>query len=235
MRSLRATAPENLERLEDAELARLARQRQGEAFRLIKQRNIPRLFRVARSLLDDDADAEDVVQVYLVAFDKLAEFRAEASLATWLTRIAVNEALGRLRRRRPSLELSVRDAPPQPNAHVIPFPQMPTHTDPERGAALKQIRQLIEQAIDELPNGFRAVFVMRDIEAMSVAETADVLALSPATVKTRLYRARRLVRRALDAQLASALRDTFPFDGDRCRQTTETVLARLGLPPAPAG
>jgi RNA polymerase sigma-70 factor (ECF subfamily) len=235
MRSLRATAPENLERLEDAELARLARQRQGEAFRLIKQRNIPRLFRVARSLLDDNAEAEDVLQVYLVAFDKLAEFRAEASLATWLTRIAVNEALGRLRRRRPSLELSVRDAPPQTNAHVIPFPQMPTHTDPERGAALKQIRQLIEQAIDELPNGFRAVFVMRDIEAMSVAETADVLALSPATVKTRLYRARRLVRRALDAQLASALRDTFPFDGDRCRQTTETVLARLGLPPAPAG
>ena len=112
---------------------------------------------------------------------------------------------------------------------------MPIHTDPERGAALKQIRQLIEQAIDELPDGFRAVFVMRDIEAMSVAETADVLALSPATVKTRLHRARRLLRRALDAQLASALSDTFPFDGDRCRQTTETVLARLGLPPIPAG
>jgi RNA polymerase sigma-70 factor, ECF subfamily len=112
---------------------------------------------------------------------------------------------------------------------------MPSHTDPERGAALKQIRRLIEQAIDELPDGSRAVFVMRDIEAMSVAETADVLALSPATVKTRLHRARRLLRRALQAQLASALRDTFPFDGDRCRRTTETVLARLGLPPIPAG
>jgi RNA polymerase sigma factor (sigma-70 family) len=138
-----------------------------------------------------------VQQVYLVAFDKLAEFRTEASIATWLTRIAVNEALRRLRRRRPSLELTVLDAPPRTNAHLIPFPLMPTHTDPELGAALKQIRQLIEQAIDELPDGFRAVFVMRNIEAMSVAETADVLALSPAAVKMRLYRARRLVRRPL--------------------------------------
>ena len=236
MPSLRARPPENLERLEDAELARLAHQRHGKAFRLIMQRNNRRLYRVARSILDDDAEAEDVVQqVYVVAFGKLAEFRAESSLATWLTRIAVNEALGRLRRRRPSLELSVLDAAPRTNAHVIAFPQLPTHTDPERGAALKQIRQLIEHAIDELPDGFRAVFVMRDIEAMSVAETADVLALSPATVKTRLHRARRLLRRALDAQLASALSDTFPFDGERCRLTTETVLTRLGLPPAPAG
>ena len=228
MRSLRATAPENLERLENAELARLARQRHGDAFRLIMQRN-PRLYRMARSTLDEDAEAADVVQqVYLVAFDQLAEFRAEARL--W-----PRGGLGRPRRRRPSLELSVLDAPPRTNAQLIPFLQMPIHTDPERGAALKQIRQLIEQAIDELPDGFRAVFVMRDIEAMSVAETADVLALSPATVKTRLHRARRLLRRALDAQLASALSDTFPFDGDRCRQTTQTVLARLGLPPIPAG
>jgi len=112
---------------------------------------------------------------------------------------------------------------------------MPSQTDPERGAALKQIRQLIERAVDELPEGFRAVFVMRDIEAMSVAETAAVLALSPATVKTRLHRARRLLRRALDAQLASALSDTFPFDGERCQKTTAVVLARLGLPPAPGG
>lgn len=171
-------------------------------------------------------------QVYLVAFDKLAEFRTEASIATWLTRIAVNEALGRLRRRRPSLELSVLDAAPRTNAHVITFP---THTDPERGAALKQIRQLIEHAIDELPDGFRAVFVMRDIEAMSVAETADVLALSPATVKTRLHRARRLLRRALDAQLASALSDTSPLTAnavDRRRKRCWPGSAYRRRPPA---
>lgn len=236
MQSLRARPPENLERLDDAELARLAHQRHGEAFRLIMQRNNRRLYRVACSILHEEAEAEDVVQqVYILAFGKLAEFRAEASLATWLTRIAVNEALGRRRRRRPSLALSALEAAPLSNAQVIPFPQMPTQTDPERGAALKQIRQLIERAIDELPEGFRAVFVLRDVEAMSVAETAHVLALSPATVKTRLHRARRLLRRALDAQLASALSDTFPFDGERCRNTTEAVLARLGLPPAPAG
>jgi RNA polymerase sigma-70 factor (ECF subfamily) len=111
---------------------------------------------------------------------------------------------------------------------------MPNHSDPERAAAHRQIRRRIERAIDELPDDFRAVFVMRDVEAVSVAETADVLALSPATVKTRLHRARRRLRQALAAELASALTDTFPFDGERCRQTTAAVLARLGLPPPPA-
>jgi RNA polymerase sigma-70 factor (ECF subfamily) len=233
MQSLGARPTQNLAGLEDAELARLARQRHSEACRLIIERNNRRLYRVARSILKNDAEAEDVVQqVYVIAFGKLAEFRAESRLATWLTRIAVNEALGRLRRRRPSLELSALDA-----EHLTPSPtlaQMPNHSDPERAAAHRQIRRRIERAIDELPDDFRAVFVMRDVEAVSVAETADVLALSPATVKTRLHRARRRLRQALAAELASALTDTFPFDGERCRQTTAAVLARLGLPPPPA-
>jgi RNA polymerase sigma-70 factor, ECF subfamily len=190
---------------------------------------------VARSILKDDAEAEDVVQeVYVLAFGKLAEFRAESSLATWLARIAVNEALGRLRRRRPSLELSALDAVPLTDTPSLALAHMPHHSDPERAAAHKQIRRRIERAIDELPDDFRAVFVMRDVEAISVAETADVLALSPATVKTRLHRARRRLRRALAAELASALTDTFPFDGERCRQTTAAVLARLHVPPSPA-
>jgi RNA polymerase sigma-70 factor, ECF subfamily len=235
MQSLGARPTQNLAGLRDAEPARLARQRHAAACRLIIERNNRRLYRVARSILKDDAEAEDVVQeVYVLAFGKLAEFRAESSLATWLARIAVNEALGRLRRRRPSLELSALDAVPLTDTPSLALAHMPHHSDPERAAAHKQIRRRIERAIDELPDDFRAVFVMRDVEAISVAETADVLALSPATVKTRLHRARRRLRRALAAELASALTDTFPFDGERCRQTTAAVLARLHVPPSPA-
>ena len=193
MRSLRATAPENLERLEDAELARLARQRQGEAFRLIMQRNNPRLYRVARSLLDDDAEAEDVVQRSTsLPSTSWRNFAPKPVLPRGSHALPSTKRWGGCAADGPASSCRFSTRLPEPTPTLIPFPQMPTHTDPERGAALKQIRQLIEQAIDELPDGFRAVFVMRDIEAMSVAETADVLALSPATVKTRLYRARRL-------------------------------------------
>jgi RNA polymerase sigma-70 factor (ECF subfamily) len=225
---------QDLETLGDAQLVALARQRDGEAFRVIMQRNNRRLYRVARAIVHDDAEAEDVVQqVYVGAFGKLGTFRGESSLATWLTRITVNEALARLRRQRPTVDLSALDTDQPNTSQVIPFPMMPAQADPEQTTARHQIRRIIEQAIDELPDIFRVVFVMREVEDMSVEETADFLNLHPATVKTRLHRARRLLRQALDAQLASTLNDTFPFDGARCRQTTDKVLALLKLCPAP--
>ena len=118
-------------------------------------------------------------------------------------------------------------------AHIISFPLMPTQTDPERTAAQREIRRLLEQAIDGLPEPFRLVFVLRDVEEMSVEETATHLGLRPETVKTRLFRARRLLRRALDEHLALTLRDTFPFAGARCARITDAVLSRLGTPPSP--
>ena len=182
----------------------------------------------------DDAEAEDAVQqTYVTAFAKLADFRGEASLATWLTRIAINEALGRRRRERPTVDPSALDGEGSLGSQIIPFPLMPMPADPERDAARHQIRQILERAIDELPDAFRSVFVMHEIEDMSVEETADFLGVQPATVKTRLHRARRLLRQALDAKLASALTDTFHFDGARCRHTTDAVLARLGPLRAP--
>lgn len=225
----------NLEILDDAELVRLALGRNGEAFRIVMQRHNRRLYRVARSVVQDDSEAEDVVQeAYVRAFGSLRQFRGDSSLATWLTRIALNEALGRLRRQRPMVDLEVLDAEPSGTSRVIPFPMMPTDTDPERMAAQRQIRRLIEGAIDSLPEIFRVVFVMRDVEDMSIEETADFLDLHPATVKTRLHRARRLLRQALDEQLSSTLTEAFPFAGQRCQHTADKVLERLGLASPPA-
>jgi RNA polymerase sigma-70 factor (ECF subfamily) len=225
-----ATRSRDLEALDDLELVALARRRDGEAFRVIMQRNNQRLYRVARSVVADDSEAEDVVQqAYVNAFGSLATFRGEASLATWLTRITLNEALGRLRRQRPMVDLEALDAEPAGNAKIIPFPLMSEDIDPERAAAQRQIRHLIERAIDDLPEIFRVVFVMRDVEGLSIEETADFLGLEPATVKTRLHRARQQLRRALDEQLASTLTEAFPFQGKRCQQTADAVLQRLQL------
>src|SRR5262249_5970782 len=121
------------------------------------------------------------------------------------------------------------DAEIQDETHVIPFPLMAANCDPERAVAQREIRRLMERAIDDLPELFRIVFVMREIEELSVEETADFLDLPQATVKTRLHRARRLLRQALEEQLAPALVDAFPFDGMRCARMADRVLERLGL------
>jgi RNA polymerase sigma-70 factor, ECF subfamily len=220
----------DLDALGDAELVQVARERDSGAFRVIMRRHNRRLYRVARAVTRDDSEAEDVVQeAYFHAFANLGNFRGDSSLATWLTRIALNEALGRLRRQRPTVELSTLDAESQDETHVIPFPLMAANCDPERAVAQREIRRLMERAIDDLPEIFRIVFVMREIEDLSVEETADFLNLPQATVKTRLHRARRLLRQALDEQLAPALTDAFPFDGMRCARMADRVLERLGL------
>jgi RNA polymerase sigma-70 factor (ECF subfamily) len=222
--------------LGDAELVQLARQQDTLAFRAIMQRHNRRLYRAARAVTQDDSEAEDVVQeAYSAAFASLDRFRGDSSLATWLTRIVLNESLGRLRRRRPTVELSAIDAEHRKDAHIIQFPLMTSIIDPECAAARQEIRRLIERAIDELPEAFRIVFVMRDVEELSVEETAGLLRVPEATVKTRLHRARRLLRQALDEQLASALGDAFPFDGKRCARMADRVLERLGFPLPPAG
>src|SRR5258706_1254308 len=183
-----ATRPKVLDALDDVELVQLARRNDGNAFRTIMQRNNRRLYRVARSIVRDDSEAEDVVQeAYVKAFGCLGQFRGDSSVATWLTRITLNEALGRRRRQHPMVDLAVLDAESANKSQIIPFPLMAAGTDPERAAAQHQIRHLIERAIDDLPEIFRVVFVMRDIEEMSIEDTADFLSLQPATVKTRLH------------------------------------------------
>jgi RNA polymerase sigma-70 factor (ECF subfamily) len=235
MQARNPTQIKRLDALQDADLVRMVAQNDEGAFRIIMQRHNRRLYRCARSIVRDDHEAEDIVQeAYLNAFSNLASFRGDSSLATWLTRITLNEALARVRRRRPTVELAALDTADRDKAQIIAFPLMAMNTDPERTAAQREIRRLIERAIDDLPESFRVVFVMREIEDMSVEEAADFLGLRQATVKTRLHRARRLLRKALDSQLSSALTEAFPFDGMRCARMTEIILRRLGASPSPA-
>jgi RNA polymerase sigma-70 factor (ECF subfamily) len=215
----------------DTELVDLVRGGEGQAFRVIMQRYNQRLYRVARGIVRDEAEAEDVLQeAYVRAFAGLRDFRGDSGLATWLTRIVMNEAFGRMRRRRPTEDLEALDrAIEQGDSRVIMFPGIHASPSPEAAAARAEVRRLLEQAIDELPEGFRLVFVMRDVEELSIEETAANLEIRPETVKTRLHRARRLLRKSLDSKLATALKDTFPFQGARCARITDAVAARLGL------
>ncbi len=229
MFSANVSGASKLSALADAELVELARRRDPEAVRFIIQRHNQRLFRVARSVLRDDSEAEDVVQeVYVKAFTALATFRGESSVATWLTRIALNEALGRRRQQRTTVDLTALDVPEQTSRQIIPFPTMRSDPNPEEATARHEIRQVLERAIDALAEPFRLVFVMRDVEGMSVEETAAQLGLRPETVRTRLHRARAQLRDMLRAQVASVLTDAFPFAGARCARVAEAVIERLG-------
>jgi len=214
--------------MSDLALAELAQRGQRGAFRHIMRRSNQRLFRVARGVLDNDSEAEDVVQAaYVRAFENLATFRGEASLLTWLTRIVLNEANGRLRQRRATVAVEHIESAQSAGAQIVQFPGKFGNEDPAATAARAQIRKLVERAIDDLPEPFRIVFVMREIEECTVEETAASLDIRAETVKTRLHRARRLLRGALQDTLAATLGDAFPFLGPRCDRMTESVLQRL--------
>lgn len=214
---------------EDLDLARRAGTGDGDAFRAIIRRHNQKLYRLARSIIRNDGEAEDIVQeTYVTAFAHLSSFRGEASLATWLSRIAINEALSRLRKRQRAQTVMLEA--PANNAQIIPFPLTAGPDDPERTMAQRQILALVEQATDALPDVYRTVFVARVIEGLSLEETAELLGLKPQTVKTRLHRARALVRRKLDEQIGPLLLDAFPFAGRRCDRLTVSVMKRLGFP-----
>jgi RNA polymerase sigma-70 factor, ECF subfamily len=213
----------------DAELVRRALERDEAAVRAILKANNRRLFRLARGILRNDSEAEDVVQeAYVRAFTHLAEFRGASSLSTWLSRIAMNEALGRLRRARPGVEL---DAVPESahEAQIIPFPiSTSAADDPEKSMARREIQNVIEGAIDELPGAFRLVFIARVVEGMSIEETAATFDLKPETVKTRLHRARAMLRDNIENRIGPVVMEAFPFAGRRCDGLTQAVLQRLG-------
>jgi len=216
--------------LADAELVRLALARDPDAFRTIMQRHNQRLYRIARATLRNSAEAEDAVQeAYVSAFTHLDSFRGESSLATWLSRITINEALGRLRRQRSAPPTAPLDEA-RTEAQIIQFPLSAQTDDPERTMAQRQILQLVEQATDSLPETYRLVFVARVIEGMSVEETSSLLGIKQETVKTRLHRARQLVRDQLHKQIGPVMMDAFPFAGRRCERMRDTVMRRLGFP-----
>lgn len=191
----------------------IARVLQGETplFEVLMRRYNQRLFRAARAILRDDDEAEDALQeAYLQAYAHLAEFEGRARLSTWLTRIVVHEAYRKIRKRRPTRGLAVGD---EPVAAMTP----------EHELCGRELASTVAQAIDELPEAFRLVFMLRVIERLDVSETAACLALPEATVKTRLHRARKL----LSVEIADHVDAVHRFLGHRCNRVVEMVLARL--------
>ena len=187
------------------------------------------LFRIARGILKDDSDAEEALQeAYVTAYVALKTFRGDSKLSTWLTRIVINESLGRLRKQ--SRERVV--IPFSSEGHEEREPEMAAVVDesrasPEEATLRAELRALLEQKIDELPIGFRTVFIMRELEEMTVEETAKCLGIPEATVRTRLFRAKGLLRESLAHEIDVAMPDAFAFAGERCDRIVAVVLGRL--------
>jgi RNA polymerase sigma-70 factor (ECF subfamily) len=220
---LKQTAPD------EADLIARARRKDAGAIALIIRQQNQRLYRIARSILRDDFEAEDALQeAYIRAFTSLDSFRGESRLGTWLARIVMNEALGRLRRRKPTADFDTFAKTHEESAEIIRFPRNP-ELDPETAMAQREIRALLERGIDALPEAFRTVLVARLIEGMSIEETAELFGIRPETVKTRLHRARRLLKDEMEKHVGPVMGDAFPFAGRRCERLTGTVLSRLGL------
>jgi RNA polymerase sigma-70 factor (ECF subfamily) len=196
---------------------------QTALFEILMRRYNERVYRVARAILRDDEEAEDVMQqAYVNAYAHLRQFTGKAQFSTWLTRIAINEALARVRRQG-KYELYDDE-----RSNVEPLGTPHSFRDPERQAFTRELHALLEWAIDGLPNGAREVFVMRDVEGLSTAETASALGVSEDVVKTRLSRARAGLRRALMDRTGATARDVFRFYRPRCDRVVEHVLSTLG-------
>jgi RNA polymerase sigma-70 factor, ECF subfamily len=195
-----------------------------EAFEVLMRRYNQRVYRTARAVLRDDSEAEEVMQeVWVKAFEHLGSFAGRARFSTWLTRIAINEALQHARVRR-------RGA----NSASLPPAVATASASAEESALDGELRRTLEAGIDGLSEAYRTTFVLREIEGLSTAETAECLAIGEETVKTRLHRARALLRRHLEARFGAGVRDGFTFGGGRCDRMVAVVFERIAALPAPA-
>jgi len=212
-----ATAPPTLS---DEEVVARVLAGDSSLFEILMRRYNQRLFRVARGILADDGEAEDVMQeAYVRAFRELAKFRGEARFSTWLTRIACHEALARARKRRRLVPISGGERPDPPAETA----------GPERELENRELHAVLRQAVEILPDPLRTVFCLREIEGLSTEETADALGLTVENVRVRLHRAKRSLRQALDERIGREVRRLYLFDGARCDRVVEGVFARLLL------
>src|SRR6266705_4299864 len=224
-----ATAASAYGELTDLELAQRISTGDKHAFELLMRRHNQMLFRTARSILKDDAEAEDAVQeAYLLAYRGMSGFRGDAKLSTWLVRIVVNEAIARARKRRRGAEIIELSGETQEDSEVVEGNMDETIPEqPEHAAQRAQTRRLLEAEIDELPDTFRTVFVLRALEELSVEESAVALDIPEATVRSRFFRARGLLREALSKEIDLAYGDAFAFAGARCDRIVAGVMAKL--------
>jgi RNA polymerase sigma-70 factor (ECF subfamily) len=203
----------------------VGRVRAGETalYELIMRRYNQRLYRVARAILRDDSEAEDVIQAaYVSAYQHLDQFAGRAPFAIWLTRIAVHEALGRLRMRQRNSQFEM-EGPDGEASMDVPEPS----PDPEQNASRSELGQLLEKALLGLPEQYRAVIMLRDVEELSTAETAAALGLTEENVKVRLHRGRAMARGWLFAHVGAGAREAFPFMGVRCDRVVSGVFERI--------
>lgn len=223
------TATAAVKPLSDAEIVQRIIAGEPGAFELLMRRHNRPLYRTARSVLRDDAEAEDALQdAYLLAYRKIGQFRGESSLSTWLTRIVLNEAIARSRKGKRRAQIFPLDGAFEPGEQAVEeMMDVATPEQPEHAAQRAEMRRLLESKIDELPDGFRTVLVLRALEELSVEETAVVLGIPEATVRTRYFRAKGLLRESLSREIDFAFEDAFSFDGARCDRIVAGVLARL--------
>jgi RNA polymerase sigma-70 factor (ECF subfamily) len=218
----------------DAELARRIASGEQQAFVLLMRRHNQLLFRTARAILRDDAEAEDALQdAYLQAYRAIGQFRGDARLSTWLTRIVVNEAVARLRKagRRAQVMRLHPDGEINPDLNEADMSERSAESAEQR-AMRAEARHLLEASIDALPEAFRTVFVLRAIEEMSGEEVAHCLGIPEATVRSRFFRARSQLRSSLLEKIDIAIEDAFSFDGERCDRIVAAVQARLAQEPS---
>ena len=223
--------------LSDGEIAHRVANGDEDAFHLLMRRHNQTLYRTARSILKDDAEAEDALQEsYLLAYRAMGSFRGDAKLSTWLTRIVVNESIARSRKRHRTAEIICLDsdrgsvhqkADNDARNNDMHDTREDTSEQPEAGALRAETRRLLEKKIDELPGAFRSVFMLRAVEEMTAEETALALGIPDATVRTRFFRAKGLLRESLAREIDFALEDAFAFDGARCDRIVEGVLTRF--------
>lgn len=224
-------APQTAPVLSDNELAERIGRRDRVAFEAMMRQYNRRLYRVARAILNQDADAEEVLQeAYLIAYQHVAEFQGKSKLSTWLTRIVINEALQRMRsmkRHRVVIPFANVD-----NGEEVMTTRAETKPEtPEKASMRAEMRRLLEREIESLPVAFRTVFILREVEEMTVEETAECLDLTEATVRTRLFRAKSHLREALAREMDVAAANAFDFDGARCDRVVAGVLRRVAVLP----
>jgi RNA polymerase sigma-70 factor (ECF subfamily) len=219
--SAAATVPQGIA---DAELAARVASGDGAAFELLMRRHNRRLYRIAISVLRNAADAEDALQEsYLAAYRAIGSFRGDASLATWLSKLVMNHCLARKRKaqRRDNIVAIVPEDSEEEAIAPIEF------DTPDRALVRAELRELLENKVEQLPEAFRTVFMMRCVEELTVEETADLLSIPEATVRTRHFRARSLLRESLAQDIDIAEQELFGFDGERCDRIVARVLGAV--------
>jgi RNA polymerase sigma-70 factor, ECF subfamily len=214
--------------LPDAEIVRRVKAGETSLFEILMRRHNQRIYRAARAVLRDESDVEDVMQqAYINAFTHLHQFEARAQFSTWLTRIALHEAFGRRRKLRSHDPMAARSwAPVEDEGDVMATLTAP-QPDPERQAYARELSRVLEGAVDALPDAYRTVFMLRDIEGLSTSETGEGLGLGDEAVKTRLHRARAMVRRAVTARMGAVAANAFPFHAPRCDRVVAAVFAAI--------